>query len=232
MKATIKVCRKEIEVRLIKQSISVMRKHISAISKCLELSSKTLEKSIEPYQLFASTLYDNINKNAHLEMINRVPVVQTFLTRLRNRGMDIETLTSGPGIVFTFKDLNDCVQTLCYEMITQSEKESKNRSQSLHILIKNLMNLVYIKDCKLEGLQSKLEMMQENITKIVNSRIYERGNAMIFELDRVSRELRFYQDHIMLFEDELREYIKQEFREKLTSKELQLDLKTKQMDDI
>jgi hypothetical protein len=35
--------------------------------------------------------------------------MQVFLTKLRNRGMDIETLTSGPGIVFTYKDLNECL---------------------------------------------------------------------------------------------------------------------------
>jgi hypothetical protein len=46
MKASIKVCKKEIEVRLIRAALETMSKHISAISKCVELSSKNIEKSL------------------------------------------------------------------------------------------------------------------------------------------------------------------------------------------
>ena len=42
--------------------------------------------------------------------------------------MDIETLTSGPGIVFTYKDLNECLQHLCCELVVYSEKENRLRT--------------------------------------------------------------------------------------------------------
>jgi hypothetical protein len=41
--------------------------------------------------------------------------------------MDIETLTSGPGIVFTIKDLNECLNNFFFELISMSEKESRAR---------------------------------------------------------------------------------------------------------
>jgi hypothetical protein len=43
----------------------------------------------------------------HLDVSNRVTAVQVLLTKMRNRCTEIETLTSGPGMVFTIKDIND-----------------------------------------------------------------------------------------------------------------------------
>jgi hypothetical protein len=39
-------------------------------------------------------------------------------------------------------------------------------------------------------------MVYDNITRVVNSRMYEKGGALIFELDKTSRELRFIYDHL------------------------------------
>lgn len=46
-------------------------------------------------------------------MVTKVSEVQRFVTKLRNRGTEVETLTSGPGMVFTIKDFNECLQILC-----------------------------------------------------------------------------------------------------------------------
>ncbi len=56
-------------------------------------------------------------------------------------------------------------------------------------------------------------MMHENITRIVNSKVYEKGNGLIFELDRGLREVKFYKDHIKDFEEEMKEFVKAEFRQ-------------------
>ena len=55
-------------------------------------------------------------------------------------------------------------------------------------------------------------MIYDNITRIVNSRVYEKGNSLIFELDRALREKKFYQDHIFVFEKEMKEFVREEFR--------------------
>jgi hypothetical protein len=52
--------------------------------------------------------------------------------------------------------------------------------------------MIYIKDRRIEANNKKLKLVYENITRIVNSRIYEKGNSLIFELDRSLREKRFY----------------------------------------
>jgi hypothetical protein len=55
-----------------------------------------------------------------------------------------------------------------------------------------LQHLVYIKDSRVDGLKAKVKMMHDNITRIVNSKVYEKGNGLIFELDRGLREVKFY----------------------------------------
>jgi hypothetical protein len=97
--------------------------------------------------------------------------------------------------------------------------------------INHLLNLVYIKDCRIEGLKSKVSMMQDNILRAVNSKIYEKGNALIFELDRGLREVRFYKEHLETFEKEMQEFVKVEFKKSLMDKDLKLDLTRKEAFD-
>jgi len=63
----------------------------------------------------------------HLDMVVKLGFVQEYLTKLGNRGTDVETLTSGPGIVFTKKDFNDAIQNFCRKVIIYGEKELKSR---------------------------------------------------------------------------------------------------------
>ena len=66
-------------------------------------------------------------------------------------------------------------------------------------------------------------MMNDNITRIVNSKVYEKGNGLIFELDRGMREVRFYKDHINGLESEMKEFTRAEYRKALNEKDQVID---------
>lgn len=51
------------------------------------------------------------------------------MTRLKNRGTEVETLTSGPGYVFTLKDINDCVGTLSKGLLKYAEAELRSQAE-------------------------------------------------------------------------------------------------------
>jgi uncharacterized protein YaaR (DUF327 family) len=80
--------------------------------------------------------------------------------------------------------------------------------------------LIYIKDTRVDVLKSRIKMIQDNITRIVNSKIYEKGNALIFELDRSLRDVKFYKDHINTFEKEMKESVNEENRKAIIEKDL------------
>ncbi|CDW75699.1 UNKNOWN [Stylonychia lemnae] len=228
---------REIERRILRLAIDSISSQISALSKCLEMTSKNLDNSgytgyVGSIQNFAPSFFDHVNKNAHLEVVNRVQQMQVLLTKIRNRGMDIETLTSGPGIVFTYKDLNECLQQFCNDAISYSEKELRLRTNSFTQIVSQQKHLIYIKDRRIEGLKRRVKLIYDNITRIVNSRVYEKGNSLIFELDRSLREKKFYQDHIFVFEKEMKEFVREEFRLMLQRKDLALDIQKKMMKDV
>ena len=79
--------------------------------------------------------------------------MQVWLTKLKNRGVDIETLTSGPGIVFAYKDMNECLQQFCQGVIGMCENEMRTRTTGFQTIINHLQNLIYIKDNRVDGLK-------------------------------------------------------------------------------
>ena len=57
-----------------------------------------------------------------MDVVTKVDFVQNLLTKLRNRGTEVDTLTSGTGMVFTIKDLNECLNDFCRDIVKYSEK--------------------------------------------------------------------------------------------------------------
>jgi len=45
------------------------------------------------------------------------------LTRIRNRGTEVETLTAGPGIVVTLKDMSEIIMEFCRTTIFENLKQ-------------------------------------------------------------------------------------------------------------
>ena len=136
----------EIEAQLLRASTELIELEHSALASAFEMSNTQLHAHVHPYQRFASTCYPTVDKLAHLDITTKVAPMQKFLTKLRNRCTEVETLTSGPGYVFTVRDFNDCVQMLCRSLIKYSEVELKGRSETFALKEQHLLNLVYVKD--------------------------------------------------------------------------------------
>jgi len=51
---------------------------------------------------------------------------------------------------------------------------------------------------------------------VINSRVFEQGNSLVFSLDKAMREVRFYQQHIAGYEGELKDAVHQEFRDHIS----------------
>ena len=43
--------------------------------------------------------------------------------------------------------------------------------------------------------------------------MYEKGNALIYELDNVNRQLRLFKDHVYMMEKEVKTNVKSQFQE-------------------
>ena len=145
-KAEISVFSNEIEKFFIKASVLTLDNEHLALANCFKLQVAKIQYHVHPFQQFAATFYDNVDPNSHLDISNKLTAVQLFLTRMRNRGTQVETLTSGPGIVFTVKDMNDTLQEFCRSILKESEQQFKARQEQAFLMQSNLEQLVYQKD--------------------------------------------------------------------------------------
>lgn len=124
----------------------------------------------------------------------------------------METLTSGPGMVFTVKDFNECIQILCRGLIKYSERELRARSENFAKKEAHYINLLYNKDRKIENLENRITKTQENLDKLINSKMYEKGNLLIYELDNVNRQLKLFKDNVFILEKEMNLRIHNEYQ--------------------
>ena len=97
--------------------------------------------------------------------------MQSFLTKLRNRCTEVATLASGPGIVFSLKDFNECLQAFCQGMLKYSEAELRSRVETQHIRQSQYQHLLYMKDKAALYYRRKCEQFLGDIDKLVNAKI-------------------------------------------------------------
>lgn len=99
----------ELQRNLINAGIQAIEGETAALAHCFTMTATSMQSHIHPFQAFASTPYSKVDPNSHLDMVIKLSEVQRFITKLQNRGTEVETLTSGPGMVFTVKDFNECI---------------------------------------------------------------------------------------------------------------------------
>jgi hypothetical protein len=134
-----------------------------------------------------------------------------MLTQFKNRCLEIETLTSGSGVVIARKDLDECLKDLCRGIVKYSEVEMRTRCEQMALLLVQYENMLYGKDMQLLNLEGKLKHAKGELQKIVNTKVFARGNNLIYELDRSTRQLRLMKDGVFMLEKGLKESIRLRF---------------------
>lgn len=117
-----------------------------------------------------------------------------MLTKLRNRGTEVETLTSGPGIVITVKDINEILSDFGKIVIKDQEKQFKSRKEVSKLQDDFYRNLIFIKDQKIKNYETRIQNIGHNLEKMVTSRLFEKGNQLIYELDSSKRVLSLFKN--------------------------------------
>jgi len=70
-RAEIQILSVELERFLITASVRTLDAETCAIANCLRNESKEIDAHIHPFQQFAVTLYDKIDTNSHLDVVNK-----------------------------------------------------------------------------------------------------------------------------------------------------------------
>ena len=154
--------------------------------------------------------------------MNKLAFVQTFLTKLRNRCTEVETLASGPGIVFSMKDFNECLQVFCQGLLKHCECELRTRVETYHIRQNQYQHLLYMKDKQALYYRRKCEQFLGDIDKLVNAKIASKGSQLIYGLDVASRELGVLRDNYRLMQSMMMEELRHEYIKAIEEKNCQI----------
>lgn len=149
---------------------------------------------------------------------------------MKNRMLVTKSLTGGEGFTIRSKDLTGILEDLCRSIVKTGEIEMKTRCADLIQQIDFLQQMMYAKDQQIMTLESKLQHASDELTKIVNTKVFAKGNSVIFELDHTQRQLRLIKDNIFQMESRLKESVRQDFAKDLKQAQLQLEEEKKKFD--
>jgi len=142
----IEVAHSELQRYLINSALEMFQRETNSLTKAFEMTNLKIQAFIHPVQQFASTLDQEVDNRNHLDLITKVGPIQKMLTQIKNRSLEIETLTSGAGVVISRKDLNECLEECCRALIKSGEVEMKNRCDHLCMMAEQLEHQLYVKD--------------------------------------------------------------------------------------
>jgi hypothetical protein len=97
--------------------------------------------------------------------------------------LEIDTLTSGKGVIISSKDLTECLREFARSIVKNGEVEMRTRCEFFSLQIVQYENMLYSKDQQLLNMENKLRQAKEELSRIVNTRVFARGNQLIYELD-------------------------------------------------
>jgi len=79
------------------------------------------------------------------------------------------------------------LEECCRSLIKYGEIEMRTRCEHLALTLVQYENLLYVKDRQLLNLETKLRTAKQEMNKIVNTKVFSRGNNLIYELDMTTR---------------------------------------------
>ena len=142
----VEVIHSELQRYMMHSALEMFQKETSSLTKAFEMTNLNIQAFIHPVQQFASTLDQEVDNRNHLEVINKVGPIQKMLTQIKNRSLEIQTITSGAGVVISRKDLNECLEDCCRALIKYGETEMRTRCEQLYMVAEQLERQLYVKD--------------------------------------------------------------------------------------
>ena len=160
-----------------------------------------------------------------MDVSNKISAVQTLLTKMRNYSTEVETLTAGPGMVFTQKDINNILQDFCRSIIKDQEAAFKSRTETMHLMEEEYRAINSRQSQEIKTLKQRIADIGKNLENIIDARLFEKGNQLIYELDSSNRVLKMFKDAMGGLESHLINKIYGEQMEKFKRQSNEIELK-------
>ena len=79
-------------------------------------------------------------------------------------------------MVFTIKDINECISDFCRQIVKYGETELKSRSDLLVQKEEHYLNMIYLKDRQIDDMKRRIEAAGKNMENLIAAKLFEKGN--------------------------------------------------------
>ena len=107
----------------------------------------------------------------------------------------------------------------CRGLLKYGEQEMRTRTEQAVLKENQYKHLIYLKDQQNMYYKRKCEEFLSEIDKLVNAKLTQKGNQIIYDLDVSTRELRMLKDNFYLMERLMRQELRHEYERGILERE-------------
>lgn len=218
----IKFLKKWLEKDFIGKGIECIKSEQAIISDLLDKSAGLMEHNMDQLRGTAATIYSNVDPDQRKCITNTLSYIQTFVSQVKNRATIAESLTTGTALIITLHDFNNSLYTLCKNVWRQQVAATKAKIWAERKVQNELHTQTYAEQEKSDRLESDMKKLKTNMEHSIAVEVGQRCYEQIYEVERRIRQCEYWKDRIMLIDKRLRKELKEEARQEIAEKELQL----------
>lgn len=149
------------------------------------------------------------------DITKRIGCLHHYLNNLRNRCTLVEAPTCGKAHVFLVKDMTKLTKKFADRIVKYMETEFRVKEESFLVQFEQLEKVKLQKDEEIKELARVLKNLQGNLENLVNSKLSQKGNSLIYELDRSHRKLSEIKANMKLMPKQIREIVYLDYKEEI-----------------
>ena len=201
--AQVKLLRDSFSIRLCKFTIDFIQNECSRV-----LDTSRLVNNISLHNEFTCNADRNYN-----DVTRKIGCLHLYLNCLRNRCTLVEAPTCGKAQVYLVKDMTKLTKKFLDNIVKFMETEYRTREESFQVQLDFYERLKTQKDQEIAELSTSFKSLQFNLDNLVNSQLSQKGNSLIYELDRSHRKLQEIKANIRLMPAQAREIVYLDYKE-------------------
>ena len=204
-----KILKENFNIKLCKYTIDFIQEECVRVLDTSKLINNISIKN--EFTCNADKSYNDITK--------RIGSLHLYLNSLRNRCTLVEAPTCGKAQVFLVKDMTKLTKKFANNIVKFMETEYRVKEESFLVQYEYFSQLKTQKDEEIFELKKALNNFSNNSDNLVNSQLSQKGNSLIYELDRSHRRLQEIKANMKLMPNQVKDVVYLDYKEEIETNE-------------
>lgn len=200
-----KILKEQLQMMICKFTVNYIHEECALLYDPSKLTLAT--NQYNEFTCNADRSYDDVTK--------RIGCLHHYMNNLRNRCTLVEAPTCGKAHVFLVKDMTKLTKRFADCIVKFMETEFRVREESFLLQLDQLCQVKVQKEEEIAELSKVVKALTGNIDNLVNAQLSQKGNSLIYELDRSHRKLSEIKANMKLMPKQIREIVFLDYKEEI-----------------